>query len=235
MMNLSRFCLVLLLGAWPGLAIWMSPQSVKSPERNTAIATPFQKSLLKVAAQYRTWGRVDDQMRWAPWLCIQTSPGLAYASASSDNCTHGQKLYSLFVRKREAYMPLAKSAPAGQVIVKQSWVPEEITDPKERPSKDLDFKKVVQTSDPVGEADRYYDRDHFYPYVWKGEKVFKAKKQADLFIMMKFDRTTPGTDAGWVYGTVTPDGKEVIAAGKLDSCIKCHAEAKNDRLFGLPK
>ena len=75
--------------------------------------------------------------------------------------------------------------------------------------------------------------DHFYPYVIKDDKVFKAGKQSDLFIMLKLDRKTPNTDDGWVYGTVTPDAKTVTSAGKVASCMKCHVEAKADRLFGL--
>ena len=50
--------------------------------------------------------------------------------------------------------------------------------------------------------------------------------------MVKLDPATPGTDEGWVYGTVSPDGKAVGAAGRVASCMKCHAEAKSDRLFG---
>jgi hypothetical protein len=226
----------MLVAAWPVLASWFVPHEPKVTKRKPH-TIHLQDELLKVAATYNAWGRVDDEMRWAPGLCRTPFPGLAYASASNDGRTHGQKLYSLFVRNRRAYIPLPMTAPVGQIIVKQSWIPEEITDSKERPSKALDFKNVVRTSDSVGptKADRYYDCDHFYPYVWKGNRVFKAKKQADLFIMMKFDPSTPGTDVGWVYGTVTPDGKEVIAAGKIESCMKCHAEAKNDRLFGLQR
>src|SRR5436190_351218 len=67
----------------------------------------------------------------------------------------------------------------------------------------------------------------------KGDKLFKATKQADLFIMFKLDPKTPGTDNGWVYGTVTPDGKTVTSAGRVESCMKCHQDAKADRLFGL--
>jgi hypothetical protein len=51
--------------------------------------------------------------------------------------------------------------------------------------------------------------------------------------MLKLDPTTSGTVAGWIYGTVTPDGKTVTSAGKVESCMKCHEEAKGDRLFGL--
>jgi hypothetical protein len=51
--------------------------------------------------------------------------------------------------------------------------------------------------------------------------------------MMKLDPATPNTDAGWVYGTVTPDGKTVTSSGKVETCLKCHVEAPGDRLFGI--
>ena len=53
--------------------------------------------------------------------------------------------------------------------------------------------------------------------------------------MVKLDPSTPDTDAGWVYGTVSADGKQVNASGRIASCMKCHQQAKHDRLFGLPK
>jgi hypothetical protein len=40
--------------------------------------------------------------------------------------------------------------------------------------------------------------------------------------------------AGWVYGTVAPDGT-VTSAGRVASCMGCHTpSAKHERLFGLP-
>lgn len=56
-----------------------------------------------------------------------------------------------------------------------------------------------------------------------------------LFIMMKLEGTPAGTDDGWVYGTVSPDGKSVTASGKVQSCMGCHQEAPHGRLFGLKK
>lgn len=61
----------------------------------------------------------------------------------------------------------------------------------------------------------------------------KPEKQSDLFIMTKLDQAIKDTDEGWIYGTVTPDGKTVTSSGRVESCMKCHIQAKNDRLFGL--
>jgi hypothetical protein len=205
-------------------------------------AETFQAQLLTVAADYPTWGRLDDEARWAPMLCRQTRPGMARFSDSKDATTHRQKLYSLFARKRWDYLAIAgrRLAPVGQVVVKQSWVPEEVTDPNELPNErgDIDYDKVLRTSWPRMPGSRGREsagRDYFYPFARKGDKVFRAARQADLFVMMKLDPKTPGTDAGWVYATLTPDGETVTSAGKLESCMACHRAAKPDRLFGLRK
>ena len=48
-----------------------------------------------------------------------------------------------------------------------------------------------------------------------------------LFIMLK-------SGGDWTYATLTPDGKEVTAWGRLASCIECHeSESTRDRMFGL--
>jgi hypothetical protein len=206
-----------------------------SPIPAKPVDGPFDKDLLKIAADYKSWGRIDDEMRWAPELCRIPNPGQAKFSRSSDDTTHGKKLYSLFARHRKEYVALAKDkpVPVDQVIVKESWKPEEITEKKDMPPKNrIAYERVITTANPKSETP-YDKNNHFYPYVWKGDKVFKASKQADLFIMMKLDPKSPGTDDGWVYATVTPDGKKVTAAGKIESCMKCHQDAKRDRLFGL--
>jgi len=206
----------------------------KDPAERDTASLVFDREILKAAAEYKSWGRVDDDLRWAPTRCVGVpKPGRAYASASDEDRTHGKKLYSLFARERDDYVAhtQGQTVEVGQVIVKQSWLPEEITDPKEKPDKrpEAFWKNALRKSRDQSVA------DHFYPYVWKDDKVFKASKQADLFVMLKLDPDTPNTDEGWVYATVTPDGKKVTSAGKLESCIKCHREATSDRLFGLSK
>jgi hypothetical protein len=188
----------------------------------------FDEQMLKIAKGYTDFGRLDDEARWAPELCRMPRPASAYPSASKDEATHGQKLYSLFVKERKKYIGVAaKADQGGQVIVKQSWVPEEVEDT----TQPLDLIRTAPSKD--GGAKRGIgDVDTFLPYARKDGKLYKAVKPADLFVMMKLDPATPGTDDGWVYGTVTADGKKVTSAGMVESCMKCHAEAKHDRLFG---
>ncbi len=61
----------------------------------------------------------------------------------------------------------------------------------------------------------------------------KPTEKRGLFIMYKLDSKVPDTDLGWVYGTVTADGKTITSAGRVQSCMSCHIHTPNDRLFGL--
>ena len=219
-MNRTRLALFLVpIGA--GLSGCQLPADDQKPEADP----PFHAELLRAASKYPTWGRVEDEVRFAPFYCREPDPVVARFSASPDADTHGRKLYFLFAKDREAYLrPLGPAAAVGQVIVKEAWVPEQVAGMKPG---DIDHENVVRTR--VGD-----ELDRFYPYATKGGKVFKASLRAGLFVMLKVDPKTPGTDDGWVYGTVTADGKTVTAAGKVESCMACHRDAPHDRLFGLP-
>ena len=184
----------------------------------------FHPIVLAVAAGYKKYRKVDEANRWAPTLC-NSIDGDIRASASKDGETHGRKLYFLYAANAPEYLKadlramddytqminqpvvLAGAEAAEQVIVKESWTPEKAPDGAS--------KKDTQ---------RYAELDG---------KLYKAGKQADLFMMFKLDKATPGTDDGWVYATVTPDGKSVTSAGRVQSCMDCH-QKKSDRLFGLP-
>jgi len=182
------------------------------------IATPFEAQILAIAGEYTAWGRVDDELRWAPFLCRQPYPGVVRPSESNDPGTHGQKLYSVFAKHHDTY-------PAGsqvdQVVVKQSWIPELVTTP------DAAYQPGSYSSDAGT------DGDHFYPYAQGDGGVFRAAAPAGLFIMFKLDPSTPDTDEGWVYATVSTAG-QVTSAGRVASCMGCHETATHDRLFGVP-
>jgi hypothetical protein len=182
----------------------------------TAIDPTLAARVRGIAAEYQAWGRVDDELRWAPFLCRLPQPGRAYLSESADQATHGQKLYSVFVKKREAY-------PAGphaeQVVVKESWTSERVTDPMARYDPDS-FR-----GSPDG-------GDHFYPFAMKDGAIYRAGARAGLYIMLKLDERAPDTDAGWVYATITADG-QLTSAGRVASCMRCHQDAQHDRLFGV--
>jgi hypothetical protein len=52
-----------------------------------------------------------------------------------------------------------------------------------------------------------------------------------LFVMMH-DLTDESGESHWTYGVVLPDGT-VVQAGRIASCIVCHADAPHGGLFGV--
>jgi hypothetical protein len=186
----------------------------------------FDAQVLEVVRNYESYGRLDGQYRWAPAFCSAPRDPRPSFSASPDAETHGQKLYSLFVKELPpetlTYTVPGKPSPVGQAIVKESWEPEEFT------RKEGELKAVRRTI-RVGNEQR---EDVFFPFARKGGRLYHASRKSALFVMLKLDPTTPGTDAGWVYGTATADGTQVTASGRLESCMECHRDAPHDRLFG---
>jgi hypothetical protein len=84
--------------------------------------------LLQVAKDYVAYGRVTDHLRWAPTLCSAPPPTWSPApprmSVSRDAGTHGRKLYHLYAKDFDAYrMSELRPQPAGQVLVKEAWIP----------------------------------------------------------------------------------------------------------------
>jgi hypothetical protein len=157
-------------------------------------------------------------------------------SASDDKSTHGRKLYHLFAKDKNEYLqltdksaislPQLKSLPpsdVGQVIVKESWTM--------KPAVDVQLDGAGQ---PLAEVDEKTSI-RYSQYAQHDGKWFKMDQKAALFIMFRVDPATPGTDDGWVYGTVTPDGNKVTSVGLVQSCMECHKQAPHGRLFGLAK
>jgi hypothetical protein len=189
---------------------------------------PFEAEVLAAVKDYKTWDRVSDRARWAPIDCMMRPPGGAVMSDSEDGTTHGRKLYFLFAKDGEAYewlgwSPAASgraSSPVGQVLVKESWTAKEI--PKD------EVPELPSTG-------RGLERVHPLEYAVTDDKAFMTGEKFGLFVMMKLDPKTPGTDEGWVYATTSPDGTEVVESGLIESCMNCHQTGTKDRLFGLPR
>jgi hypothetical protein len=202
--------------------------TVAAEEKEPQLNQKFVPRLLEIAKEYESYGRVDDTMRFAPGLCKMVPPSVARFSASKDEKTHGQKLYFLFARDRDAYANPELKAELPQVVVKESWAPKEVP-PESK-------KEVVSVAfaDPKTK-DEEFALNRYLPFAEKDGKVYHADKKLGLYIMFKTDEKDPESDSGWVYGTVSADGKQVTEAGKIASCMKCHSEAPHDRLFGLPK
>lgn len=127
-------------------------------------------------------------------------------SASKDEGAHGRKLYYLYVKDDAAYESLGaggSSQKVGQALVKESYYP-------------IEVGKGEEAGWVAESKGRYYRLGQLYA----------------LFVMLKLDPKTPGTDNGWVYATLSPDGKEITAQGRIESCMSCHEDAAHDRLFG---
>ena len=192
-----------------------------------------------VAEHYQRWSRIDDQMRWAPELCMLPPAPRARLSKSRDEQTHGRKLYSIFALHPEPYAGFPAthhfytdssridlSTEFEQVLVKEAWTPRVLagdeTDPENR-----------EVLDPLGPGlRRGIEPAHLRP-AQKDGQTYVPEDFAGLYLMLKLDDATPGTDEGWVYATVGPD-KQVTAAGRIASCMECHVDAPHGRLFGLP-
>ena len=180
-------------------------------ERET-IDPRFVADVKATFASYKEWGRVDDERRWAPALCrLPNAPRVTMSHA--DDGGHARKLYSLFAKDREGYVKLLgpNTKPAvGQVIAKESYLPELVEGAAAEPGDHS--SGLVRTA--------VHDGKHY-----------RATKMLGLYVMRRMPLQTPGTDDGWIYGTLTPDG-EVTSAGRVASCMGCHASAKHGRLFG---
>ena len=188
-----------------------SPNNLAQPAE-----APFDEQLLKIGSEYLSYGLVDPMAAFAPVLCSAApGPPKARLSRSDEESSHGRKLYYLFAAKNDNYVdPKRKSSPVGQVLVKEAWTAKETETPEV-----LTFEDHACGSQVT-------------PWANLKDQFFRADKKKALFVMMKLDPQTPGTDQGWVYGTLSPDDTEVTGAGKLQNCIDCHQEAPNDRLFG---
>ncbi|MEZ6016104.1 MAG: hypothetical protein R3F49_13375 [Planctomycetota bacterium] len=180
----------------------------------------LRATVAAVAADYGRWGRLEAVLHVAPTDCrAPLSPGRAASttramwSAGPEAATedgapsgHGKKLYSLYARDPAAYRGVASGAPQrDQVIVKATMraVPYVMPGPGSLPS------HVVQTE----------------------EGLFVPGEASGLFMMIRATGPEEG-EAAWRYATVSPEG-EITAAGRIASCVRCHAEAPHGGLFGL--
>lgn len=203
-----------------------APTGTGDPDGGPAVVDRRFEGVLKEAvADYQVHGWVDDILRWAPGLCRLPMVRVS-ESRSTDLGTHGRKLYWLFAQDREAYGASAQGQPqpVGQILVKEAWGVRKATD-----AEVANAAKLFPTPRP-GVSDRFrtpvrltVERDGVH---WTPDQ-----KQA-LYVMLKLGPDAEGTDGGWVYGTLTPDGQTVTSAGRVASCLRCHEQAKHDRMLG---
>jgi hypothetical protein len=202
-----------------------------------ANAHPFHAELLAVAASYASLPRVDGT-RWALEDCV--APRYPSYLSRAETGEHRRKIYTLFIKDLASYAALSGQTvverPAkwkmpeldvmSQVIVKEAWTAVEST----------------ASQVPCGSS----NITSFLSPVTLDGKTFKACEPTGLFVMYRPAQVTPGTDDGWVYGVVQYESRadarsgqaehlpRVTAAGRIESCMGCHANAPHGRLFGIP-
>lgn len=203
--------LVILLAALPGRAV---PPWVPAPDAELPLsdATALMQA---VAARYTQWSRVDDELRWAPWLCRMPMPSRARLSTAAPRSAHGRKLYFVYARHRNEYVASTSTATrasvgVGQVVVKEAFVP----------------RRMTQEEAIVGSGPAAFQAAH------GADGYFGPGAPAGIYVVAKVGRAIRDTDRGFIYGTVTPDGR-VTSAGRVASCETCHVDAPHERLFGL--
>ena len=179
------------------------------PEASADSEADLRARLLEIAANYKTYGKADDRMREAAIPCAAfTFPKSDHRfSTSSDEGTHGKKLYVMFAANLEplthSYTGDRQQKSGDQVIVKESWIAVE------------DERTIPSVRGDDG-------------------KRYTAGAKGPLFVMFQIEARDVRADAGWVYGTTTPDGKAITGIGRLTNCMGCHEKAPHGRLFGLP-
>lgn len=208
----------------------------------------------EVGQEYRRWGRVDDEMRWAPTLCRMPMPSTGRISDAASG-PHGRKLYYVYAKDRASYLAATdpekkdRSSPVGQVIVKEAYLAvlcAEDETPAVHPTSMQSPLPAPRGAEPAPTAGGDSHDEEIVPgqstaYAGKDGELMRAGDLHGLYIMARIenpedlpetDEVTPPTDRGWIYATVAADGT-VTGAGKMSKCIRCHEDAGVGRLFGM--
>jgi len=166
--------------------------------------------LLAVAADYRSYQKMAEDPSYGPTMCRAPIHKAAFIS-QAESGAHGRKLYFLWVKQPDIY-------------ARVGWV-----------GRFSDVPKETVITQPVGQV---LVKESFVPGKDADPDNPRAPRtlgeKSGLFVMLKLDPSTAGTDQGWVYGTISADGKTVTSAGKVSNCMKCHTDTTHDRMFGMP-
>jgi hypothetical protein len=199
----------------------------------------FVEPLRDAARAYLAWGRVDARPNIAPMMCDiprrrdYGSTGDVHLSSAGEESPHGRKLYYLYAKDRDGYRAMGPetSLPIGTTVVKEAFAPRPAT------AAEVTAMKALEEEDFIGRPTTRMSRDDAAPgraYVELDGAYVVPDAALGLYIMTKVgDAAEPGTDDGWIYGTITPDGA-VTSAGRVGTCMGCHVDqAPHERLFGL--
>lgn len=205
---------------WIGVGLFSAGLVIgacSGPQTAADAGLDAELAMEEAAAHYRSWDRVTGPMQWAPILCREPPSSSPRFSESPEGTIHGRKLFHLYASDRAAYESVIGNRDDGRAL---SLV-KEVRLPVVLPGSG-DFASL-RRHDAAGIAVSPEDGRRYTP----GEVVA-------LFVMSRPGEVErAGTDEGWVYGIVDPDGQRVIDAGVIESCVECHRRAPHGRVFGV--
>src|SRR5215213_4354525 len=116
------------------LALILVPKTAPIDLPEDVESNAFDNEVLAIAANYKSYGRIDSVARWAPTDCGPSRPnrdrGISVPrwSQADNSSAHSRKLYFLYTNSAQQYAHLASSASpssvrVGTAIVKESWTP----------------------------------------------------------------------------------------------------------------
>ncbi|MFK7991585.1 MAG: hypothetical protein AB8I08_36550 [Sandaracinaceae bacterium] len=197
--------------------------------------------LQELVSEYRAFGRVDDELRWAPFLCRLPMPSAARVSQAAAG-PHGRKVYFVYASDRAAYVGLTRGGtatpPIGFTVVKEAFSPRAV-DAAELDARPgwtaLPIPGAPETSEGAGFAmlgaeGRGTSRNVYRPIHDESGQLTGAGAFRGLYVM-RYVGAGARTDAGWVYATIDADG-QVTSSGLNRTCMSCHRSAPHGRLFG---
>ena len=251
-----------MLGVLVWIGLLGLPGSGEGDDERGGVDSEYAERLGEIALHYRAWGRVDDLSRFAPELCVIPPPATGRISEAKTG-EHRRKLYYLYAKHRTAYRNVPTDlreggeveVPADQVIVKEAFEPVpcegNVVPSTELTSLRSPFRTEQEAADgesvdwdaplvATSEAARLRNKDPesgLYvdgvstPFAARNGKLYRTGKLRGLYVMAR-EGDADRTDNGWWYGTILPDGT-VTAAGRIESCMRCHEQAGDHRLFGV--
>lgn len=226
---------ILTIAATSCIATSTPPPASNAPSAPAIRATgKFDEQILTIAQQYKSYKRVSDKTNWAPAMCRVPLPTGAQQSSSNDEQTHGRKLYFLYASNEGAYEEMSQHGNLGYQGTKSDKTakPEVWINPINQCVVKEAFKPEPAPVEPALETDTMRRQHLPAEYIKLDGQLFHTGDAAGLFIMLKLDPKTEGTDKGWVYAVTSPDAKTIIDAGAIASCIGCHEQTDRDRLYG---
>lgn len=183
-----------------------------------------QHDLFRKVAETVPFMARADGLYWSPYDCRAPPASPALVSKAPEASPHGQKLYTLAILDFAGYA--RDTARAGDRDAKGRGLD------LDRVQRETGIEQAVVKVSYLPTDDRSKATHGIGSASVEGKTIF-AGEPRELFVMVRPREPSRATDQGWLYGTISADGKQVTSAGKVASCMGCHEKAPHGRLFGL--